>query len=247
MISNLSSTQKMSNESSSESTKICVPNYDAKWYPDLDCAVRALQAVEKSLKYVLRGIVQYNVRYRDYLREHGSEALVELMLSEAPTLKESPEDVKYLRYWLTNRLHAVAAYDIQCYNINDTIELFGKEIHGLGQLLECTEVFMKDDSDSKLWLPKNPRPKIDGLHIGQMYESYPKFDSYDWGDNREYQNYIIRTHPISEDEMKKLYDLPSGSNAIRVHEHIPESMLPVVYYEGDGDRMLVATRTEKRP
>ncbi|MBR6446599.1 MAG: hypothetical protein IKS94_09345 [Prevotella sp.] len=242
MISNLSSTQKMSNESSNESTKICVPNYDGKWYPDLDSAVRALQAVTKSLNYELRGIVQYNVRYRDYLREHGNEALVELMLSEAPTLKESPEDVKYLRYWLKNDLEEVAAYDIQCYNINDTIELFGKEIHGLNQLLKCTEVFMKDESDPRPWLPKNPRPKIDGLHIGQMYMSYPKFDSYDSGDDREYQNYIIRDHPISENEMKKLYDLPSGSNAIRVHEYIPESMLPVVYYEGTGNYMLVANK-----
>lgn len=71
-----------------------------------------------------------------------------------------------------------------------------------------------------------------------------EFDSSVWGDDRTYQNYIIRDHPIGNVEMIRFHDLPSGSNAIRVYEHIPTSMLPMVYYSGDGNYMLVATKKE---
>ena len=244
MIFNLFSIKKKG-ESGKKSTKICFPYYAGGDYPDLDSAVRALQAGKSSLRYHMDDIVQYNVHYRDYLHEHGNEALMELMLSEAPTLKDSPDDVEYLRCRLKDKLKTVATYDIQCYNINDTFEVLGKKVHGLEQLQECSEAFVGEyRSKPDVWHPSEARPTIDGLHVGQMYMSYPKFDSSDWGDDRTYQNYIIRDHPISNSEMIRLHALPSGSNAIRVHEHIPESMLPMVYYEGDGNYMLVATKKE---
>lgn len=245
MIFNLFSIKKKG-ESGKKSTKICFPYYAGGDYPDLDSAVRALQAGKSSLRYHLDDIVQYNVRYRDYLHEHGNEALVELMLSEAPTLKDSPDDVEYLRCWLKDKLKAVATYDIQCYNINDTFSVFGKEIHGLEQLRKSAEVSLYESS-SKPNVSRSSKSSdtIEGLYVGEMYMSYPKFDSYDWGDDRTYQNYIIRNRPISDGEMLKLHSLPSGMNYIRVHEHIPESMLPMVYYSGDGNYMLVATKKEE--
>lgn len=224
-------------------SKICFPHYSGGDYPNLDSAVRALQSESYgNLKYCLKYIVECNVRYRDFLRQHGSEALMERLIEEAPTLKDSPKDVEWLCNWLDNELGPIAGYDIQCYNIKDTFEVFGKEIHGLAQLRECTEMYCSDYSKSDPWRPERACNKISGLHIGHMYESYPKFDSSDWSDDRTYQNYIIRTRPITKGEMLALRSIKSEGNSKRVHEAIPEDMLPLLYYNGDGNYMLLAKK-----
>lgn len=241
MILNLFS-KKKSGKRGNKSTKICFPRY---WGGEFETLAEAVQSLmEHNDTFHLGDIFQYNVYYRKYCREHGIDETVELMLREAPALRGDKKAINeiYRRY---DDIEQLGDYDIQCYNIQDTIELFGKKIHGLEQLHDCSEIFVGEYySKPDVWRPEKERPSIEGLHIGQMYMSYPKFDSSDWGDDRTYQNYIIRDHPIGNVEMFRFHDLPSGSNAIRVHEHIPESMLPMVYYSGDGNYMLVATKKE---
>lgn len=239
MIFNLFS-KKKNDGSGNVSKKICISRYWGGEFETLADAVQSL--IEHNDAFHLGDILQYNIRYRRYCREHGVDETVELMLREAPALRTHEKAINeiYHRY---DQIEPLGDYDIQCYKINDCVVLFGKEIHGLEQFQECSEVFMSEFSKN-VWHPEKARPTIEGLHIGHMFESYPKFDSSDWGDDRTYQNYIIRTHPISKAEMMKLYDLPSEGNAIRVTEHIPENMLPMVYYSGTGDYMLLATKKE---
>ena len=81
-----------------------------------------------------------------------------------------------------------------------------------------------------------------GLHVGELWESYPTFDSYDVSDGRSYDNIIIREQPICVKDLKLLSEVKRDMNACRVHENIPEEMLPVVYHDGDNRYILVASR-----
>ena len=83
------------------------------------------------------------------------------------------------------------------------------------------------------------------VHVGELWMSYPCFDSSDFlyenlYENRTYQNYILRERPITFEDMERLRKLPSGMNAQRLSPSVPEDMLPMVYYVGDGDTMMVA-------
>ena len=49
----------------------------------------------------------------------------------------------------------------------------------------------------------------------------------------------MRERPITFDDMERLRKLPSGMNAQRLSPSVPEDMLPMVYYVGDGDTMIV--------
>lgn len=74
-----------------------------------------------------------------------------------------------------------------------------------------------------------------------LRESYPTFDSYDASDDRSYDNFIIRRHPVSVADLRQLSEVKRGMNVCRVHEDIPEYLLHVVYHDGDNGYMLVAT------
>ncbi len=204
-------------------------------------AVKKLKAMERGWsRFILSDIVQYNIRYRDLLRQSGIESLVNKLVGEAPELKDDKAALNYLREWWQRERH-VAAYDIQCYNIGDEITVLGHTFHGLKDVAEhCAIVGKEFRSDIECFTPKKFDEYSD-IHIGEIYQSYPQFDSYDCDDNRTYQNYIFRREPITADELKKAFLIPHDSNFRMVHEDIPENLLPVLYYKGDGDYMLLAT------
>ena len=79
------------------------------------------------------------------------------------------------------------------------------------------------------------------IHVGELWVPYPCFDSDDYAnENRTYQNFVFRERPITQDDMKRLSELPSNSNECRISEDIPAEMLPLAYYVGDGSTMMVA-------
>ena len=84
------------------------------------------------------------------------------------------------------------------------------------------------------------------IHIGELYENYPVFDIYDMGDSRTYQNFFFRERPFSHADLEQRATIPSRFNYCMVHEHIAEEFLPVLYYEGTGDYMLLATAKKTR-
>lgn len=68
------------------------------------------------------------------------------------------------------------------------------------------------------------------------------FDSSDASDGRSYNNYVISMEPLTEEKMDEYCDrIRASSNACMVHEYIPEDLLPIVYWDGDSDNVLVAT------
>ena len=239
MIFNLFS-KKKNDGSDHVSKKICIPRYWGGEFETLGDAVQSL--IEHDDAFHLGDILQYNVRYRKYCREHGIDETVELMLREAPALRTHEKAVMEI-YERFERMGEIADYDIQCYDITKPIQVLGKELPFSTIGGKNVEWFL---SESRLdepdpWRNEHAIENEFGLHLGQVYENYPRFDSSDWSDDRSYQNYIIRTAPIRKKEMLELLKVETLGNSLRVHEHLPQHLLPVLYYEGDGRYALLAT------
>ena len=124
-------------------------------------------------------------------------------------------------------------------SIHDDVEILGLVFHGLQDISAHVEMSQAVGSSCK---PSVREPKKTGrVHVGELWMSYPCFDSSDYlYENRTYQNYILRERPITFEDMERLRKLPSGMNAQRLSPSVPEDMLPMVYYVGDGDTMIVA-------
>lgn len=124
----------------------------------------------------------------------------------------------------------------QCW-INFDISIMGHIFHGLQDIMKYVELsFYKDQSQQKMFARENvPRCR---LHVGKMFTPQPA--SLNTNDDRSFQNYIFRRHPIHRDDMEKLSALPCVYESCRISEHLPISMLPMIYYKGDGDIMTIA-------
>jgi hypothetical protein len=124
-------------------------------------------------------------------------------------------------------------------SIHDDVEILGQVFHGLQDISAYVEMSQSVGSSCK---PSVREPVKKGrVHVGELWMSYPCFDSSDFlYENRTYQNYILRERPITFEDMERLRNLPSGMNAQRLSPSVPEDMLPMVYYVGDGDTMMVA-------
>ena len=78
------------------------------------------------------------------------------------------------------------------------------------------------------------------VYACELWMSYPCFDSSDYlYENRTYQNYILRERPITFEDMDWLAKLPSGMNAQRLSPSVPEELLPMMHYVGDGYTIIV--------
>ena len=223
--------------------KICFPHYRKGEFASLAEALRFLNCETRLIsRNTLCEIVQYNVCYRNCLRRHGVEELVLRLIEEAPQLKEEKTLLRCLREWAAKE--KLADYNVQCYNINDKVVILGHVFDGLKDIRGHVELYARDGYNGlHCWSPAGSEP-YDDVHIGHLYENYPVFDSYDLADDRTYQNYIFSSEPVTKRGMKRLFGTFHTSNFCMVHENIPEEMLPVLYYSGEGNYMLLATAAD---
>lgn len=226
-------------------TKICFPHHLRGEFSSLDEAFRFLRKREYGWSwYTLTEIVRYNVFYRDYLRDYGMDSLIEKIIDEVPELSNDRKALDYLREWADTE--TVAPYDIQCYNIKGKITVLGHVFDGLKDIVRHRELVGKESyMGLESFVPEEADIYSD-IHIGEIYENYPVFDIYDLGDDRTYQNYIFRKSEITEQDMKAAFDIPHMGNFCMVHEEIPSDFLPILYYGGDGEHMLLATNKSTR-
>lgn len=222
--------------------KICFPHYAKGVFESLAQALKTLKRKKNGwYHYMLTEIVQYNVCYRDYLRIHGMKRLIEHLIEEVPELKNEIESLEYLRNYFSRR-EKLAEYDIQCYHIKDQVQILGHTFSGLADIIKHRAIIGKEFYlGFECYTPKKINEYAD-VHIGELYDNYPIFDSSDVCDDRTYQNYIFRTSPITEDDMKEAFNTSHGFNFCMVHESISIHRLPILYYKGDGNYMLLATK-----
>ncbi len=225
--------------------KICFPHHSKGKFDSLAEALQTLKEERSDWHdYQLTDIVQYNVCYRDYLRTYGMEALIEHLIEEAPELGNESGALTRLRDWWT-RKGRLADYDIQCYHINDKITILGRTFDGLEDIFGHRAIIGKEFFSGFECFTPNEINEYPDVHIGELYENYPTFDSYDIADDRTYQNYIFRTKPIAEGDMTEAAKTTKRSNFCMVHEDIPLHNLPILYYRGEGEYMLLATKKEQ--
>ncbi len=204
-------------------------------------AIRFMHEKDK-LNNDLNECIAYNVVLRDKLRQYGIEALLEEIFAIIPRNTLTDLTLRYIhRYW---QEEPIADYDIQMYSINDAITILGHTFHGLADIRAHREIVGKLGSRWTDCWPKACEP-INDVHIGEWYANYPVFDSSDYSDNRTYENYIFRTHPLTQEHMNEYLQIPHSCNYSMVGEGIPQTLLPILYYPGDGPYMLLATAKQK--
>lgn len=224
--------------------EICIPDPINGEFDSLFDAIKFAALNDRDIYHTLRDIVQYNVKYRRVLQNEDVESLIFRLTEDDPSLGLRCF-AKYLQnlydYFKNN---PIADYNIQCYNINDDVTILGHTFHGLDDIVRHTEISCKcKDSETSIYRP-NESEKYPDIHVGCVYQCYPVFDIFDMGDNRTYQNYIFRKESITEDELIKTLETNHNFNFCMVHEKIDNDLLPILYYSGEGNYMLLATKRD---
>ena len=224
--------------------KVYFPCYGGCEFNSLAEAVNYVQKMCGGLYVYIEEIVLYNIRFRDCLREKGLEGVIKMLINEAPTIAHDTKALNYLREKWTDRMKEhIADYDIQCLPKDRLILINDYLFNGLDEIDAHSEMSGNPTHRFCKWYSRegyihNPA----GLHVGNIWESYPKFDSFDDCDNRRFNNYVISKDPLTEEKMDEYCNrIGTSGNACMVHEHIPEELLPVLYWDGDSDNVLLAT------
>lgn len=186
--------------------------------------------------YYFKDVVLYNVCLRDQLRQFGAQALVD----ELCRIVEPNADLKRSMTYFVDSWQGkqIADFDIQLVSIYEDLDFGFTTVRGLQELKTLVEksIYRNGDRFSEKETSQGQ------IHAGEVWDSYPVFDSGDLGDDRTYQNYIIRDRPIADLEMRVLAGVPSRYDSCKLHETTPEDLLPMVYYRGDGGFLLLAKK-----
>lgn len=129
--------------------------------------------------------------------------------------------------------------EIKEYSITDDIEILGHVFHGLDDIKEHVEISLYRDFSLGEAINQKPN-KTCGVHVGEMWMPHLCIDSGKFmNENTMYQNYIFRNRPITQGDMRKLSELPSGIDECRVLNNMPQDALPMLYYVGSGSTLLL--------
>lgn len=223
--------------------KVCFPHYGGCEFQSLEEAVNAIR--EGDLYVYIEGIVMYNIRFRDCLRKNGMDAVISMLIAEAPAIAQDEKAIEELKQNWKERKEHIADYDIQCLPRNGRFCIEDCWFEGLEDVVAQVEMVGNPRHTNRWYARDEYKPNPNGLHIGNIWESYPVFDSYDLGDNRSYDNYVFSKSPLTFEMMDRYCEqVKSGYNRCMVHESIPDEFLPILYCDGDRDWVLLATRRQ---
>lgn len=201
----------------------------------------ALKRISENGKYYeVEDLLLHNIVVRDAMRRLGVAPVIEHIKTFAPndeTLMESLDN--FQREYPDG---SIGNIDIQVYSVFEDVKILGHTFHGLNDIMDYKEMMVSEDSSDKEKAYSRTPKKRSNVHVGEVWASYPCFDSDDFAnETRTYQNYIVRNKTITNEDLQRLKALPSVGNHERINEKLPTSILPMVYYQGDGCYMLVAT------
>lgn len=129
---------------------------------------------------------------------------------------------------------------IREYPKNERIEILGHTFNGLSEIKQAVEFYSR--VGGTFGMATTPKKPVNGVHVVEVYEPYPCFDSDDYAsEDRDFCNFFFSTKPFSKSDIKRLERLPNRCNAKMIQSDMPEWALPAVYYGGDCDTILVAT------
>ena len=228
--------------------KVFFPCYGGCEFGSLAEAVNYVQKMRGGLSVYIDDIVMYNIRFRDCLREKGIDGVIKMLTDEAPAIAKESKAIEYLKQNWTERMKEhIADYNIQCLPKDSFILINDYLFNGLDEIDAHSEISGNPTFRFSIWCRRegyihNPA----GLHVGTIWVSYPRFDSYDDSDCRSYNNYVISKEPLTEEKMDEYSNkISSNFDYCMVHEYIPEEFLPILYWNGDSDYVLLATAKDK--
>lgn len=134
-------------------------------------------------------------------------------------------------------------------SIYDTIKVLGHEILGYEALLNAVDAYSTPGStkindkgvevvDDKPYISSEvPEVRIPGLHILEIYQRFPCFDSHDYAyENRFYRAFFFSEKPFTKEEITRLACMKHIFNP----QAIAEWALPAIYHSGNSDEMIIA-------
>lgn len=227
-----------------EMKKVYFPCYGKCEFWSLKEALNFVHEMRGEFSVYIAKIVMYNIRFRDCLRKEGIDGVIKMLISEASEVALESDALDYLRkIWKDRMEEHIASYDIQCLPKDGWIMIEDCLFDGLDDINSQTEIYGNLRSLHRSWYTHDgyKRNPVE-LHIGNVWESYPMFDSSDASDDRSYNNYVFSKVPLTEEMMEQYCNQVSARiDSCMVHEHIPEALLPILYYNGDSDYVLLAT------
>lgn len=196
------------------------------------------QGGSAALFLYIGNMIRFNVCYRDFLRLHGVDTLVKLLCEQAPVFSRDLKAIDALREEVLE-WGVLGNYDIQCLSIHDSFVVHGHSFQDLFDVARSVELYQSCGREAFSSATNTP-PK--SIHVLCDYMPYPVFDSSDYGDNRIYRNYFFLRKPFSAGDFRTIARLPYQENYCKVSERLDIiNEMPMLYYVGDGDTMLLAT------
>lgn len=126
---------------------------------------------------------------------------------------------------------------------DSSFTIFGHEFHGLDEVKTAVEVTARiiDLVFERKPTRRNPRNPIPGIHVAELYEPYPCFDSEDFAtEDRDYSNFFFSRKPFSDAAIRKLSQMKSSFNYRMVNPDMAASAVPALYYDGDSQNLYLA-------
>lgn len=190
--------------------------------------------------YKFKDMMLHNVILRDAMRSFEVRKVIDHIREFAPDNKKLQE--RFDSFIEDYPDESIGNLDIQVYAITEDVEILGHTFHGLEDIMAYREMSL-----CERYMSKDPATcvtprKRGNIHVGEVWQSFPCFDSSDYDtENRSYQNYLVRNRPITHADMQKIRNLPTVGCLEKINERMPVDALPLVYYHGNGGFMLVAT------
>lgn len=138
-------------------------------------------------------------------------------------------------------------------SISDTIEILEHMVDGYKAILKAMEYMTSPGSTmingrgkemivSEPYIsPLEPTLRIPGLHILEVYERYPCFDSSDYAyEDRYFKNYFFSNKPFTRELINRIAYMKRVGNLEFINDEMPEWSLPSAYYKGEGDEIIYA-------
>ena len=126
------------------------------------------------------------------------------------------------------------------------IEILGHVFTGIEEISKAVEVRGKmtpdfrGERDLVECIPEKP---IEDLHILELYQPYPCFDSYDsLYENRRFSNFFFSNIPFSDERINEIVNLKKTTNYCMVNEDMNVDFLPAVYFQGDSRYNLIVAK-----
>ena len=230
-----------------EKKKVYFPCYGGCEFHSLEEAVNYVEKIPGKLSTYISEIVMYNIRFRDCLRAQGIDGLINMLIGEAPAIIHDTKALEHLNEkWVEKMGKHIADYDIQCLPKDYWFLIEDCWFEGINDIDAQIEMYGSVKwHEIKCYAHQGCKSNPAGLHIGHLQENFPIFDSFDASDDRKYNNYVFSRQPLTEEKMEQYFKtVSSHMDFCMVHEEIPKEFLPILYYNGDSDYVLLAT--EKR-